>query len=114
MGNSTTWETRRFSKGEAVWVSPSVSGRWLCEDEAVVIEDLGAGYIVLQESERVPSHGLGHFVCDLELVELHETSHETLVESKVTKLREFSEITMHAVERVRCDLGGFRRLVAHA
>jgi len=33
----------------------------------VILEDLGDGYLVLQESERVPSYGAGHFVQDVEL-----------------------------------------------
>jgi hypothetical protein len=102
MGNSFTGETRRFMKGEAVWVSPFVSGRWLTDDEAVVLEDLGAGYIVLQESERVPSHGLGHFVCDLELSKLNESGHSAVREAKVRKLRDFSDITLSVLRRVTC------------
>jgi hypothetical protein len=37
------------------------------EDEAVIVDDLGDGYIVLQELERVPSYGMGHFVQDIEV-----------------------------------------------
>jgi hypothetical protein len=77
-------------RGEAVWVSPSVSSQWLSDDEAVVLEDVGAGYLVLQESERVPSHGLGHFVCDRELSELCEGARPVMVRVKVRRLREFT------------------------
>lgn len=57
----------RFHIGESVWVAPCESGRWLAEDEALVLDDFGDGYLVLQVSERVPSHGSGHFVRDREL-----------------------------------------------
>ena len=50
-----------------VWVSPGESGEWLTDDEAVILEDFGDGYRVLQESERVPSYGSGHFVQDSEI-----------------------------------------------
>jgi hypothetical protein len=33
----------------------------------MILEDLGDGYLVLQESERVPSYGAGHFVQDVEV-----------------------------------------------
>ena len=62
----------RFEIGDFVWVSPGESGDWLIEDEAVVLEDFGDGYRVLQESERVPSHGSGHFVLDSELERAEE------------------------------------------
>ena len=52
----------RYKAGDVVWISPCESGDWLVEDEAVVLEDFGDGYRVLQESERVPSYGSGHFV----------------------------------------------------
>jgi hypothetical protein len=83
-------------RGEAVWVSPSVSGQWLSDDEAVVLEDLGAGYMVLQESERVPSHGTGHFVCDLELTALHD---DDVVHRwpKVRRLRDFTRVALSAM-----------------
>lgn len=48
-------------------MSPCASGAWVIEDEAVVLDDLGDGYLVLQELERVPSHGAGHFVQDVEV-----------------------------------------------
>lgn len=80
-------ESRRFRRGEAVWVSPTVSSQWLSDDEAVVMEDVGAGYLVLQESERVPSHGLGHFVCDKELTVLCEGVWPLMVSVKVRRLR---------------------------
>ena len=57
----------RYKAGDVVWISPCESGDWLIEDEAVVLEDFGDGYRVLQESERVPSYGSGHFVHDSEL-----------------------------------------------
>jgi len=57
----------RFIRGQAVWVSPCASGAWVSEDEGVILEDLGDGYLVLQESERVPSFGAGHFVQDVEV-----------------------------------------------
>lgn len=62
----------RYKAGDVVWVSPDESGDWLVEDEAVVLEDFGDGYRVLQESERVPSYGSGHFVQDSELERLEE------------------------------------------
>lgn len=57
----------RYSVGDVVWINPGESGEWLMEDEAVILEDFGDGYRVLQESERVPSYGSGHFVQDNEL-----------------------------------------------
>lgn len=57
----------RFNVGQAVWVSPAVSAQNLIEDMATVVDDLGDGYIVLQESERAASHGMGHFVQDIEV-----------------------------------------------
>ena len=57
----------RFTKGQTVWISPCASGAWVCEDEAVILEDLQDGYLVLQEAERVASHGMGHFVQDREV-----------------------------------------------
>jgi hypothetical protein len=87
-------ETRRFVRGEAVWVSPSVSGWWLTDDEAVVLEDVGAGYLVLQESERVPSHGTGHFVCDRELSALCKGLRPVMVRVKVRRLREFMDLRL--------------------
>lgn len=62
----------RYKVGDVVWVSPGESGDWLVEDEAVVLEDFGDGYRVLQESERVPSYGSGHFVQDSELERAEE------------------------------------------
>lgn len=53
-----------------MWVSPSVSGHQLIEDAATIVDDLGDGYIVLQESEREPSHGMGHFVQDIEVLDM--------------------------------------------
>lgn len=58
---------QRYTAGQSVWVSPSGSGQQLVEDEAVIVDDLGDGYIVLQELERVPSYGMGHFVQDIEV-----------------------------------------------
>lgn len=58
----------RFVKGQVVWVSPCASGVFVCEDEGIVLDDLEDGYLVLQESERVASHGEGHFVQDVELM----------------------------------------------
>lgn len=60
----------RHKVGDVIWVSPAQSGEWLTEDEALVLEDFGDGYRVLQESERVPSYGSGHFVQDSELERL--------------------------------------------
>ena len=57
----------RFSRGQSVWVSPCASGAWVTDDEGVILEDLGDGYLVLQESERVASYGAGHFVQDVEV-----------------------------------------------
>lgn len=65
---------QRFVSGEHVWVAPSASGEWLCDDEAVVLEDLECGYVVLQDSERIPSYGAGHFACDMELERLCRVS----------------------------------------
>lgn len=62
----------RYKAGDVVWVSPDESGDWLTEDEAIILEDFGDGYRVLQESERVPSYGSGHFVQDSELERLEE------------------------------------------
>ena len=62
----------RYVAGDVVWISPCESGDWLVEDEAVVLEDFGDGYRVLQESERVPSWGSGHFVQDSELERAEE------------------------------------------
>lgn len=61
---------KRFQPGQSVWVSPSASGHQLVEDTAVVVDDLEDGYIVLQESERVKSHGMGHFVQDNEVADM--------------------------------------------
>lgn len=61
---------KRFSAGQAVWINPAQSGAWVIEDEAVVLDDLGVGYIVLQESERIPSYGSGHYVQDIEVLAL--------------------------------------------
>lgn len=57
----------RFESGQSVWVSPQVSGRWVIEDEAIILDDLECGYIVLQELEVMPSDGLGHYVQDNEV-----------------------------------------------
>ena len=57
----------RFTAGQTVWLAPCASGAWVSEDEGVILEDLGDGYLVLQESERVPSFGAGHFVQDVEV-----------------------------------------------
>lgn len=40
------------------------------EDEATIVDDLGDGYIVLQETEREPSYGMGHFVQDIEVLDM--------------------------------------------
>jgi hypothetical protein len=58
----------RFSVGQSVWISPGLSGEWVIEDEAIVLDDLEDGYIVLQGAERLPSHGSGHFVQDTEVL----------------------------------------------
>jgi hypothetical protein len=58
---------KRFTAGQVVWIAPCASGVWVIEDEAVVLDDLGDGYLVLQEAERVASHGAGHFVQDTEV-----------------------------------------------
>lgn len=60
----------RYKAGQGVWVSPCASGHWVIEDEAVVLDDLGDGYLVLQALERMPSHGAGHFVQDTEVLDL--------------------------------------------
>lgn len=60
----------RYAVGAAVWISPAKSGQWVVEDEAVIVDDLGDGYLVLQVSERIPSHGSGHFVTDVEVEDL--------------------------------------------
>lgn len=120
MGNSSIdRETRRFSKGEAVWVSPSVSGQWVSDDEATVIEDLGTGYLVLQDSELVPSYGLGHFVCDLELSVLFEAPYVPLPALEVFRERRLWEFNRRSLGRLadstRCEHGGHvpRLLRAH-
>lgn len=61
---------KRYKAGQGVWVSPCASGLWVIEDEAVVLDDLGDGYLVLQLTERAPSHGAGHFVQDREVLDL--------------------------------------------
>lgn len=110
MGKGAVREARRFMRGETVWVSPTVSSQWLSDDEAVVMEDVDAGYLVLQESERVPSHGLGHFVCDRELSELCEGARPVMVRVKVRRLREFSAFTLNALV---CPGDGRRRNARH-
>jgi hypothetical protein len=60
----------RFESGQSVWISPCLSGEFVIEDEAIVMDDLGDGYIVLQVAERVPSYGSGHFVQDNEVLEM--------------------------------------------
>lgn len=109
-------DSRRFARGEAVWVCPSSSGEWLSDDEAVVLEDLGAGYLVLQASERVPSHGQGHFVCDTELTELFEKHRTPNMEPVVRSRRiwEFNERAMSVI-RKHCPSGQEVRgvLVSH-
>lgn len=70
---------RRFSSGQSVWVSPCASGTWVSEDEGVILEDLGDGYLVLQESERVPSFGAGHFVQDIEVEHMQLPVHMYLM-----------------------------------
>ena len=68
---------KRFVQGQAVWISPCASGRWVSEDEGVVLDELGDGYLVLQESERVPSFGAGHFVQDVEVQHIELVVHLT-------------------------------------
>lgn len=51
-----------------MWISPCFSAEWVIEDEAIVLDDLGDGYIVLQQLERLPSFGMGHFVQDIEVL----------------------------------------------
>ena len=58
----------RFSVGQSVWISPGLSGEYVIEDEAIILDDLEDGYIVLQEMELIPSHGMGHFVQDREVL----------------------------------------------
>ena len=36
----------------------------------MVLDDLDDGYLVLQDLERVPSYGSGHFVQDAEVLEM--------------------------------------------
>ncbi len=67
----------RFASGQVVWISPCASGEWVIEDEAVILDDLGDGYLVLQEAERVPSHGAGHFVQDMEVHHIEAIQYET-------------------------------------
>lgn len=62
---------KRFQLGQSVWVSPCTSGEWVIEDEGVIVDDLGDGYIVLQQLERKPSHGMGHFVQDIEVLAIN-------------------------------------------
>ena len=120
MGTSSIGrETRRFNIGEAVWVSPSSSGQWLCEDEATVVEDLGTGYIVHQASERVASHGLGHFVCDLELAVLFAEPYVPLPPMEVfrdRRLWEFNALSKGMLGRsARCAREVItRRVPSHA
>jgi hypothetical protein len=57
----------RFVEGDTVWISPNGSADVLADDEATVLEDVGTGYIVIQEDELEPSGGLGWFVSDVEV-----------------------------------------------
>jgi hypothetical protein len=60
----------RYKSGQSVWISPNLSGEWVIEDEATIMDDLGDGYIVLQAMERHSSYGSGHFVQDIEVLAL--------------------------------------------
>jgi hypothetical protein len=60
----------RFVEGDTVWISPNANAGVLADDEAMVLEDLGTGYIVIQEDELEPSDGLGWFVSDVEVESL--------------------------------------------
>lgn len=62
--------SKRFDPGQSVWVDPVAGALQLIEDEAVVLDDLGDGYIVLQQSERMPSYGMVHFVQDIEVLDM--------------------------------------------
>lgn len=59
---------KRYQSGQSVWIAPCANSEWVIEDEATVLDDLGDGYIVLQEWERHPSYGSGHFVQDIEVL----------------------------------------------
>lgn len=102
----------RYRRGDSVWVSPSNSGEWVCDDEAVILEDLGSGYLILQESERIPSYGQGHFVCDLELSLLFEPV-RLPQHGEVLRERRLWEFNAQAVSTLgpRCDRSRQRLLV---
>jgi hypothetical protein len=113
MGSTAATEVR-YKQGDRVWVSPANSGYWVSDDEAVILEDLGSGYLVLQESERVPSHGYGHFVCDVEVELLFEPARlpqygEVL---RDRRLWEFNARAKHTLA-ARCERGRQKRLLAH-
>lgn len=114
MGSKTT--KGRYRQGETVWVAPSSSGEWVCDDEAVILEDLDTGYLVLQESERVPSHGQGHFVCDVEVTMLFGPSPTILPRGEVRRDRRLWEFNGHARQvlgTARCDRGRQKRVLVH-
>jgi hypothetical protein len=113
MGSTTAVEVR-YTQGDRVWVSPSNSGQWVSDDEAVILEDLGSGYLVLQDTERVPSHGHGHFVCDVE-VELLFTP-QTPQRGEVLRERRLWEFNTRAkgiLGGARCDRGRQKRVLVH-
>jgi hypothetical protein len=60
----------RFVTGDTVWIKAGCSGDVLADDEATVIEDVGTGYIVLQDSEVGDSGGMGWFADDTEVESL--------------------------------------------
>ena len=86
-----------------------------------MIEDLGAGYLVHQSSERVPSNGLGHFVCDLELTALFAAPYVPVPEVDVRRdrrLMDFNTRVLSMLGRARCERGALVRIIhrvpAHA
>lgn len=80
MGSDYGGTVSRFAKGDVVWVSPAWSGEWLTDDEAIILEDVGSGYLVLQDTERVPSYGQGHYVSDTELSQLYDVPQMPMLE----------------------------------
>ncbi len=102
----------RYKQGDSVWVSPSASGQWVSDDEAVILEDLGSGYLVLQDTELVPSHGHGHFVCDVEVELLFRSEPQRGEVLRERRLWEFNTRTRPALRR-KCERVSQRQVLVH-
>jgi hypothetical protein len=121
MGSDYGGAVRRFTSGEAVWIEPAGSGEWLVDDEAVILEDLGCGYLVLQATERVPSYGQGHYVCDTELSRLLEVP-PVRAQQEVPVVRDFQlmDFTVRVTQYLNRACGyrntdtGSMRILTHA